>query len=133
MIEIKLILTGKPITKKNHQTMVIAGNGRRYLIQSEPYRKYEENCLWQIKAQYRGETITDQINLQALYYMPTKARPDLVNLLQATCDILQKAKVIENDKNIVSFDGSKIIGIDKINPRVEIIIEIIGNSCLKSI
>ena len=61
--------------------------------------------------------------MQALYYMPTKARPDLNNLLQATCDILQKARVISNDKNIVSFDGSKIAGVDKANPRTEITIE----------
>ena len=55
--------------------------------------------------------------------MPTKARPDLLNLEQATADILEKARVIENDKNIVSFDGSRIAGIDKENPRTEIIIE----------
>ena len=55
--------------------------------------------------------------------MPTKFRPDLTNLLQATADILEKARVIENDKNIVSFDGSKIAGIDKANPRCEITIE----------
>ena len=72
---------------------------------------------------YRGDTITDHINLQALYYMPTKTRPDLNNLLGATADILQKAKVIENDKNIVSFDGSHIAGVDKVNPRTEITIE----------
>ena len=57
--------------------------------------------------------------------MPDKRRPDLLNLEQATADILEKARVIENDKNIVSFDGSRIAGIDKANPRVEIIIETI--------
>ena len=66
---------------------------------------------------------TGRVSLQALYYMPTKFRPDLTNLLQATCDILEKARVIENDKNIVSFDGSRIAGVDKANPRTEIIIE----------
>ena len=55
--------------------------------------------------------------------MPDKRRPDLLNLEQATADILEKARVIENDKNIVSFDGSRIAGIDKENPRTEIIIE----------
>ena len=58
--------------------------------------------------------------------MPTKARPDLLNLEQATADILEKARVIENDKNIVSFDGSRIAGIDKANPRAGIIIETIS-------
>lgn len=145
MSEIKLILNGKPITKKNHQQIVLAKNGRRFVIQSKQYLQYEKDCLWQLKEQLTILSLQQRIpksvlfpiigsiSLQALYYMPTKARPDLLNLEQATADILQKAKVIENDKNIVSFDGSRIIGIDKINPRVEIIIEIIGNSCLKSI
>jgi len=61
--------------------------------------------------------------MKILYYMPTKARPDLLNLEQATADILQKAGVIENDKNIYSFDGSRIAGVDKANPRTEILIE----------
>jgi Holliday junction resolvase RusA-like endonuclease len=67
--------------------------------------------------------ITDKISLKALYYLKDKRIPDLINLLQATCDILEKARVIENDKNIISFDGSRIIGVDKANPRVEIKIE----------
>ena len=52
--------------------------------------------------------------------MPDRRVPDLINLLQATADILEKARVIEDDKNIISFDGSRIMGIDKENPRVEI-------------
>jgi len=55
--------------------------------------------------------------------MPDKRIPDLLNLLQATADILEKARVIDNDKDIVSFDGSRITGIDKLNPRTEITIE----------
>jgi len=55
--------------------------------------------------------------------MPDRRVPDLINLLQATADILEKARVIEDDKDIISFDGSKIMGIDKDNPRTEITIE----------
>ena len=55
--------------------------------------------------------------------MPDKRIPDLLNLLQATADILEKARVIDNDKDIVSFDGSMIMWIDKANPRTEITIE----------
>ena len=72
---------------------------------------------------YKGKTIEGKLSMKALYYMPTKARPDLLNLLQATSDIIEKAKVIENDKNIYSFDNSRIMGKDKDNPRVEILLE----------
>jgi Holliday junction resolvase RusA-like endonuclease len=46
--------------------------------------------------------------------------PDLLGLLQATCDILQKAQIIINDRYIKDFDGSRIMGIDPMNPRAEI-------------
>ena len=118
-----IILLGRPITKKNHQQMVVAGNGRKFLIQSKAYRLYEKDCLKQLMYLYKGKTIEGKLSMEALYYMPTKARPDLLNLLQATSDILEKAKVIENDKNIYSFDGSRIMGKDKDNPRVEILLE----------
>ena len=135
MDKIKITLQGRPVTKKNSQRMVVAGNGRRFLIQSKQYLQYEKDCLWQIKGQLTALSlqrrlpkpvlfpIIGEISLQILYYMPDKRRPDLLNLEQATADILEKARVIENDKNIVSFDGSRIVGIDKANPRTEIVIE----------
>jgi len=113
----------------------LAKNGRRFVIQSKQYLTYENDCLWQIKEQLTIIglqrrvpkpvlfPIVGSISLQAFYYMPDKRVPDLLNLLQATADILEKAKVIENDKNIVSFDGSRIAGVDKVNPRTEITIE----------
>ena len=107
---------------------MLTQNNRRFLIQRKQYLAYEKDCLWQIIAQRHlhpviSETITDKINLQALYYMPDKRKPDLLNLLQATADILEKARVIDNDKDIVSFDGSMIMWVDKANPRTEITIE----------
>ena len=53
--------------------------------------------------------------------MPDKRSwPDLVGLLQATSDILTDAKIIDDDKWIVHYDGSCIAGVDKSSPRVEI-------------
>ena len=120
---VNITLIGRPITKKNHQQMVVAGNGRKFLIQSKAYRQYEKDCLKQLMYLYKGKTIEGQLSMKCLYYMPTKAKPDLLNLLQASADILEKARVIENDKNIYSFDGSRIMGKDKLNPRCEITLE----------
>jgi len=131
----RIVLEGRPITKKNSQRIVLAKNGKRFLIQSKQYLTYENDCLWQIKEQLTILSLQKRIpkpvlfpimggiSLQVLYYMPTRRRPDLLNLLQATADILEKARVIDNDRNIISFDGSRIIGIDRINPRTEIEIE----------
>lgn len=59
--------------------------------------------------------------MKCLYYMPTRHRVDLVNLLEATCDILVAAGIIEDDnsKVIAGHDGSRV-KYDKNNPRVEI-------------
>lgn len=122
---INIILKGRPITKKNHQRIVVAGN-RRFVVQSKRYLEYESDCLWQIRDQCDVMT-KEKVSLQVLYYLPDKrSRPDLINLLQATCDILEKGRVIENDRNIVSFDGSRIIGIDSVLPRAEIYIKAYG-------
>jgi Holliday junction resolvase RusA-like endonuclease len=118
----KIILKGRPITKKNHQ--MIARNrrtGRPYVLQSKQYRQYEEDCLKQLmicRARFAGP-----VRMKCLYWMPDRRRPDLLGLLQATADILEKAQIIDNDRNVVSFDGSRIAGVDRENPRVEIEIE----------
>lgn len=77
----------------------------------------------QITGAYKKH-ISIPINMKVLYYMPTRHRVDLVNLLEATCDILVKAGVLEDDNsNIVkSHDGSRVL-YDKENPRAEIYIE----------
>ncbi len=122
MDEVKMTLYGRPVTKKN-SSRIIMTKGRPMLIPSKAYVSYEKDCLkqitgnWQLKIDY-------PINLKVLYYMPTKHRVDLVNLLEATCDILSNAGVIEDDNSniVISHDGSRVL-YDKNNPRAEIYIE----------
>ena len=117
----KLILRGQPITKKNHSQIIKAGN-RRMLIPSPEYRAYERECLLQIPNKFK-QRIDMAVNVQCVYYMPTRRRVDLVNLLQATDDILVEAGVLEDDncRIVASHDGSRV-DYDKYNPRVEITI-----------
>lgn len=119
----KIVLKGRPITKKNSQQISInRRTGRRFVRPSKAYTEYEEACLWQLKT-YRGPKFTGPVEVKALYYMPNRRSwPDLIGLLQATSDILESAGIIQDDKLIVSYDGSRIVGIDKQNPRAEITI-----------
>lgn len=115
---IDIVFKGRPITKKNHGQIVKRGNKLGY-IQSEAYRSYEEACLWQLDG--KKLHISGIIVVECKYYLPNKRSwPDLIGLLQATSDILTKAKVIDDDKWICSYGDSCIAGIDKENPRVEI-------------
>lgn len=122
---VRIILPGRPMTKKNHQRVIRAGN-RPYIIQSKAYEEYEAICLWHLQ-RYKFQFEGKQVAVKALYWLPNRRGwPDLTGLLQATGDILERAQVIDNDRLIVSWDGSRIAGVDKEKPRAEIVIQEVG-------
>lgn len=59
--------------------------------------------------------------VRVIYYMPTRHKVDLCNLLEGTCDILTHYGVIADDNSriVASHDGSRVL-YDKDNPRTEI-------------
>lgn len=119
---IKLEVLGKPITKKNSQQIVTNKVGRPFVIPSKQFKQYQKLFLSQVK--YKGEPINKPVNVKCVYFMPTRHKVDITNLLNATHDLLVDAKIIEDDnsKIVVSVDGSRVL-YDKDNPRVEIEIE----------
>lgn len=88
------------------------------MIPSKQYREYEKQCKPYIP---KGEPITAKVNIKCVYFMPTRRKVDLLNLLSATMDILVHYGVIEDDNSdiVVGHDGSRC-EYDKQNPRVEI-------------
>lgn len=118
MSVIDITLKGRPATKKN-SGRIISRNGKPIIIPSEAYRDYEDACMWQLAG--KKLHVSGIIVVECKYYLPNKRSwPDLIGLLQATSDILTKAKVIDDDKWICSYGNSCIAGIDKENPRAEI-------------
>ena len=115
---IDLIISGRPITKKNGMMRTKHG-----IIQSPQYRQYEADALWQIPATVRLG-IDQPCNVRCVYHMPTRGKVDLLNLLSATCDILVKAGVIADDNSriVTGHDGSRVL-YDKERPRVEVRID----------
>jgi len=109
-----------PITKKNSQRIVWAKN-RSIIIPSEAYKRYESECAYFIPSNLVRKGIKNPINLKVVYYMPTKRKVDLNNLLEATTDILVFYGVLEDDNRdiVATHDGSKVL-YDKENPRCEI-------------
>ena len=109
--------------KKNSQQIIInKATGRPMIIQGKRYREYEKGCGWFIHG--KGKKINDPVTVKCLFYMPTKRRVDLTNLLEAIDDILVKYEVLEDDHSgiIYSHDGSRVL-YDKENPRTEVTIE----------
>ena len=117
-METKITIPLPPITKKNSQRIAVR-NGRPFILPSEAYKRYEEAAGWYIR--HIEPPITEPVNVQCIYYMPTKRQCDLVNLLEATLDILVKYHVLADDNAqiVVSHDGSCVL-YDKEHPRTEI-------------
>ena len=122
----KLTIYGDPRTKKNSsRIMYDARTGRRFVSASAAYKEYEDDCAAQIvRNTPEGEP---PYNVKCVYYMRTRRKVDLVNLLEATCDILVRAGVLPDDDStvIASHDGSRV-RYDRDEPRVEIDIAACG-------
>ena len=116
----KIVIPLQPITKKNHQQIIMA-HGRHIVIQANRYLQYEKDAGYFIHC--KNANIDYPINLKMVYYMSTKRKVDLGNLQNATCDILVKYKVLADDncKIVASMDGSRVY-YDKEHPRTEITI-----------
>jgi Holliday junction resolvase RusA-like endonuclease len=117
-----MTLLGKPISKKNSQKIWYnKALGRLMIVPSDQFKRYEKECLRQIPPTQKLK-LEGNLRLCARYWMPDRRVVDLLNLLAATSDLLEKAGVVVNDKDFINFDGSRIVGVDKERPRVEILI-----------
>lgn len=119
-MSVSFTIHGQPITKKNSSRIFNnPKTGRPFLMPSEAYKKYEKMA----EEQLEPLNLKYPMNLKCVYYMQTKRRVDLCNLLSATCDVLVKHGVIEDDncQIVVSHDGC-LVKYDKDQPRVEITI-----------
>lgn len=109
-----------PVSKKNSQRILKnRASGRYFVAPSEQYKDYENRAL--LLLPIAKQAITVPVNVQTVFYMPTKRRCDLVNMQEAILDILVKRHVLDDDNYYIvrSMDGSKI-EYDKERPRTEI-------------
>ena len=130
-------ILGPPATKKTSQRIVRnKRTGRMWVRPSERTDNWTASAVAQLKRQYghgqryvgvdrrRGivtfgtGAIITPVNVRALVYRAAN-RGDLVNYLQAIADALEAAGVVENDRLIVSWDGSRLL-LDRKRPRVEL-------------
>lgn len=123
-MKFEFTIHGAPITKKNSQQILTNPKTKRpFIMPSKQYKAYETAALKELGKPKRPPLETP-LNVRCLYYMPTRRKADLCNLIEATCDILTRAGIIKDDNStiVVSHDGSRVF-YDKENPRVEILLE----------
>lgn len=122
MIEITVPLA--PITKKNSMRIVRnRKTGKRRIMPSQQYMDYEAEAVWYCIGAGVRCPIEEPVEIKCLFYMPTRRRVDLTNLLESIDDVLVRAGVLKDDHSgiIVSHDGSRVL-YDKQNPRTEVYI-----------
>lgn len=115
----KIVINEPPRSKKN--SMQIIRLGSRYsLTQSKQYKEYKRSC-----AKYLTGVVENPINIPVAvrceYYMPTRRRVDLTNLMAATHDLLVDYGILADDNRdiVCSVDGSRVY-YDKQHSRTEI-------------
>ncbi len=121
--EIKYIIKIPPITKKNSQQILTnKKTGRPFIMPSAKYKQYEREAQWFLKPA-PPRPIECSLNIKCLFYLPTRRRTDLTNLLEAVDDVLVHAGIIQDDHSgiVTAHDGSRV-RYDKDNPRTEITI-----------
>lgn len=86
--------------------------GRRFM--SKEGKETKEAMGWEIKKQWKGEIIKDEVAINIIFYVPNK-RSDLDNLLKGTLDCLTGI-IYEDDSQITELHVFKEN--DKENPRI---------------
>jgi hypothetical protein len=94
----------------------------RIMLQpSKAYKTWENEAHAAIRKQYLfPRLISSPVHVKAIAYIRGPA-PDLSGMTESIGDCLQGV-VIENDRQIKSWDGSRVYR-DKDNPRTEVVIK----------
>lgn len=117
----KLVLYGAPRTKKNSGIITTRGKHPR-MMPSAAYSAWDRMAQLQL-AKWRAAMRVNvscevPVNVKALFYREALVG-DAVGFYQALADTLEKGGIVENDRLIVSWDGSRLLK-DANNPRVEV-------------
>lgn len=116
----RFTVPGNPRTKKNSQIVV-----NHIPIPSKAYRDYARDTAvwWKHQAAVLRRPIDYPVNVCCVYYMQTRRRCDLVNLLECSLDIMVEYGILQDDNCsiVAGHDGSRVL-YDKDNPRVEVTI-----------
>lgn len=124
MTDIVYVIRETPVTKKNSQQILInRATGRPFVFPSKAYKKFEQLAGMYLRPRPKTP-VNEPVNVVYKFYMPTRRRVDLANLISAMDDILVHHKILADDNRdiIACHDGCRVY-YDKENPRVEIVIE----------
>lgn len=109
-----------PVSKKNSQRILFnQKRGVHFIKPSAAYERFERDAMRLLPR--AEQPISAPVNVKCVFYMATRRRVDLTNLLEAADDVLVRRGVLLDDHSgiIVSHDGSRV-RYDRDRPRTEI-------------
>lgn len=120
-MRLNFTIDGPPRTKKNHGRVIKRG-ARKFHIPSEALEKWNNSAQLQL-AKLRAKTfalipVKIPVNCRAIFYRHANVG-DLLGFEQALADALQQGGIVENDRLITQWDGSRML-VDKVEPRVDV-------------
>jgi Holliday junction resolvase RusA-like endonuclease len=121
MTGLSFTIPGAPRTSKNHTWRTKAGHQMPSMAYMEWNRQAVVHCLLVRACGRSNLPVRTEVNCCALFYREALTG-DAVGYYQALADTLEKAGIVENDRLIVSWDGSRMLK-DAKNPRVEVTLE----------
>lgn len=117
-------MKGHIVSKKNSK-QVFVRNGRVIVLPSKAYRIWEDDALWQIKAQ-RVQPVDGPVSLKMALWAKDLRSSDLENKVSSVQDMLVKAGVLPDDdwKSVPKIEA-EYMGVDREMPRCEVQLEVI--------
>lgn len=119
------VLTGAPRTKKNSGRIVRAGKFPR-LLPSATFCEWNalvQPQLMLLRSMTHGLPFRGPVNVKALFLRDAD-RGDACGFYQALADALEEGGVVENDRQVRQWDGTRLL-VDRQNPRVIVTVEAI--------
>ena len=116
----KLTILGAPRTKKNSGIITTQGAHPRILPSPafSAWNRIAQMQLAKFRGVSKGGLFYLPVNVSAAFYRD-KLTGDAVGYYQALADALEEGRIVENDRLIVSWDGSRLLK-DAKNPRIEV-------------
>ncbi len=116
--DLQYVIKSVPRTKKTSNQGVVIGDRAR-MFPSAKFRSFARSAIPQLRAQHIGQPpYREPVRVSATFYREAN-RGDLIGYMQALADVLEDAGVVENDRLIVDWDGTRMTK-DKDFPRVEL-------------
>lgn len=121
----KWVVNGELYSSKNSRQIVVAGNGRRYVVKSDVAKSDEVslcNKLLQIRDSFLAvaEKHSKPYQLVFKIYRKTRRKFDYINIINNLCDCMVKVGLLNDDNANELLPIFETYEVSSEKPRVEI-------------